>query len=73
MTRLPEGPRQAFVEAAGPLAVGEDTFGNCASCHSAADPQFDMVCEDDHGCDPLPFGDDVIVGVQQGDPRPSGG
>jgi hypothetical protein len=31
------------------------------------------VCEDDHGCDPLPFGDDVIMGIQQADPRPTDG
>jgi hypothetical protein len=44
--------------------------GSCASCHQAADPQFDLVCEDDHGCEPLPIGDDVIAGVQDADPRP---
>jgi hypothetical protein len=44
--------------------------GNCASCHSAAEPQFDMVCEDDHGCEPLPIGDDVILAIQEADPRP---
>lgn len=44
--------------------------GNCASCHVAAAPQFDMVCEQDHGCAPLPIGDDVIAAIQQADPRP---
>lgn len=52
----------------------EDTVnrfgGNCASCHAAADPQFDFVCEDTHGCEPLPVGDDVIESIQQADPRP---
>jgi hypothetical protein len=45
--------------------------GNCASCHSAADAKFDMVCEHDHGCAPLPVGDDVIRVIQLADPRPS--
>jgi hypothetical protein len=27
--------------------------GNCFGCHSKADESFDMVCERDHGCDPL--------------------
>ena len=45
--------------------------GNCASCHSAADERFDMVCEHDHGCAPLPVGDDVIRAVQNADPRPA--
>lgn len=44
--------------------------GNCASCHSAADEKFDMVCDDDHGCEPLPIGDDVISAIQASDPRP---
>jgi hypothetical protein len=44
--------------------------GNCASCHAAAEPQFDFVCEDTHGCEPLPIGDDVIAAIQASDPRP---
>jgi hypothetical protein len=44
--------------------------GSCADCHAAAEPQFDFVCEDDHGCEPLPIGDDVIRSVQASDPRP---
>ncbi len=44
--------------------------GNCAACHALADPQFDFVCEDDHGCEPLPVGDDVIAAIQAADPRP---
>ncbi len=42
---------------------------SCAECHSAADAQFDFVCEDDHGCEPLPVGDDVITAIQASDPR----
>jgi len=44
--------------------------GNCAACHSAAETRFDFVCEHDHGCAPLPVGDDVLRAVQQADPRP---
>jgi mono/diheme cytochrome c family protein len=44
--------------------------GNCAACHEAADDRFDMVCEKDHGCAPLPIGDDLIRGAQETDPRP---
>jgi len=44
--------------------------GSCQSCHSAAAPQFDFVCEHDHGCAPLPVGDDVIAAIQRADPRP---
>jgi mono/diheme cytochrome c family protein len=44
--------------------------GNCAACHSLADERFDFVCEDSHGCEPLPVGDDVIAAIQAADPRP---
>jgi hypothetical protein len=44
--------------------------GSCSGCHSAAKPAFDFVCEHDHGCAPLPIGDDVIKSVQNADPRP---
>jgi hypothetical protein len=44
--------------------------GSCASCHRAADPRFDMVCENDHGCAPLPVTDDLIKVIQDADPRP---
>jgi hypothetical protein len=44
--------------------------GSCASCHSAADPKFDMVCGTDHGCAPLPIGPAVFALLQRTDPRP---
>jgi hypothetical protein len=46
-------------------------FGdNCASCHLAAQSKFDLICEHNHGCAPLPVGDDVIAAIQRADPRP---
>jgi hypothetical protein len=45
--------------------------GNCASCHSAAAAKFDLVCEHDHGCAPLPVSDDTIRLIQLADPRPT--
>jgi hypothetical protein len=46
-------------------------FGlDCLSCHAQAEPQWDLVCERDHGCDPIPLTDQIILGLQQGDPRP---
>ena len=44
--------------------------GSCASCHELAKGKFDMVCEKNHGCEPLPIGDDLIHAVQEADPRP---
>ena len=44
--------------------------GNCASCHQGAEARFDGVCEKNHGCAPLPIGDDVFHAIQESDPRP---
>ena len=44
--------------------------GNCFSCHVKADAKWDLVCEQDHGCDPLPIGRAVISAIQSADPRP---
>jgi hypothetical protein len=46
--------------------------GNCASCHQGAEDRFDGVCEKNHGCAPLPIGDDVFRAIQESDPRPLG-
>jgi len=45
--------------------------GNCFNCHNKAEPQWDLICDDDHGCDPLPaFVDDAFIeALQQADPR----
>ena len=43
--------------------------GNCFDCHRLAEPQWDFVCEDDHGCDPLPLSPELLLNIQNGDPR----
>lgn len=49
--------------------------GNCFACHIKAKPEFDMICEQSHGCDPilLPNGKELsqamIKGIQKTDPR----
>ena len=43
--------------------------GNCFECHQKAEPQWDFICEDDHGCDSLPVPDFIIRWTQRGDPR----
>ena len=49
--------------------------GNCFGCHIKAKPEWDMICEQEHGCDPitLPNGivlsQDMIKGAQKSDPR----
>lgn len=43
--------------------------GNCFACHIKAKPQFDLICEDDHGCDPIPINRTMIAALQNTDPR----
>jgi hypothetical protein len=43
--------------------------GNCFGCHVAAKPEWDLICEKDHGCAPLPIPTERIVAIQKADPR----
>ncbi len=43
--------------------------GNCFGCHIKAKPQWDLICEKDHGCDPIPVTSEQILQMQQADPR----
>ena len=43
--------------------------GNCLDCHKKAKPEFDMVCEMGHGCDPIPITREMIKVIQKTDPR----
>jgi hypothetical protein len=46
-----------------------NAIGSCYGCHSAAEPQFDLICGTTHGCAPLPFTEAQIQTIQNGDPR----
>ncbi len=43
--------------------------GNCFGCHIKAEPKYDLICEQDHGCDPIPITREMIAGIQAEDPR----
>ena len=43
--------------------------GNCFECHSAARPQWDLVCETDHGCAPRAVTHAMTRALQRTDPR----
>ncbi len=43
--------------------------GNCLGCHMKAKPQWDLICETTHGCDPLPFTKSMLSFIQKTDPR----
>ncbi len=43
--------------------------GNCFACHVKAEPQWDMICETGHGCDPIPLTAEMTRVLQKADPR----
>ena len=43
--------------------------GNCFACHIGARPEWDLVCEADHGCKPIPITRPMIGALQRTDPR----
>ena len=45
---------------------------NCFACHVKAKPEFDFVCEIDHGCDPIPVTRAMFGALQRTDPRCKG-
>ena len=42
---------------------------NCFNCHKEAKAEFDMVCEQDHGCAPIPITLAMFGALQRTDPR----
>jgi hypothetical protein len=67
---LSVSPAGTTIEKRGTADVVNRFGGNCASCHQAAAARFDGVCEQTHGCAPLPVGHDVFHAIQESDPRP---
>jgi len=57
------------IQARGVEDVENSFGGNCFACHSQAEPQWDLICEDTHGCDPLQISDGIIANLQNGDSR----
>lgn len=43
--------------------------GNCFACHARARPEWDMICEKDHGCEKLPISRFAVHALQYADPR----
>ena len=46
---------------------------NCFACHSLAKPEFDLVCEENHGCAPIPITPAMFGALQRTDPRCNNG
>jgi hypothetical protein len=64
-------PTGTQIESSG-ASVKNFLGGDCASCHRAAAPHFDFVCEKGHGCAPIGVSDELIASIQKDDPRPMG-
>lgn len=43
--------------------------GNCLECHEKAEAQWDLICEQTHGCDPIPLTAVMVKAIQNTDPR----
>jgi hypothetical protein len=61
--------RGTTIAARGTTEVVNQFNGNCFDCHVLAEPQWDLICEQTHGCEPLPIGPEIIEQIQNGDPR----
>jgi len=59
----------AKIKVRGTTQVVNKFGGNCFDCHSKAEQRWDFICEDGHGCDPLPIPDFLIRWTQSNDPR----
>lgn len=57
------------IRARGFVDVKNRFGGNCFACHVQAKPQWDMICEQDHGCEKLPIARFAITSLQNADPR----
>ncbi|HXC21095.1 MAG TPA: hypothetical protein VNV13_06405, partial [Steroidobacteraceae bacterium] len=43
--------------------------GNCFACHIKAQPQWDLICDNSHGCDPIPLTRAMTGALARTDPR----
>ncbi|MBI2993284.1 MAG: hypothetical protein HYY48_03810 [Gammaproteobacteria bacterium] len=66
---LEVSPEGSKIRTRGFAQVNNRFGGNCFGCHVKARPEFDFVCELDHGCDPIPVTRPMIAALQHTDPR----
>jgi hypothetical protein len=51
------------------IEVNNRFGGNCFGCHVKARPEWDLVCDNSHGCDPIPITRAMSGALQRTDPR----
>ena len=47
-------PTATKIRVRGATEVVNQFGGNCLSCHAQAEAKWDMICEQGHGCAPIP-------------------
>ena len=62
-------PTSSMIRVRGVEDVNNRFGGNCFTCHVKAQPQFDLVCDNNHGCDGIPITRAMSGALQRTDPR----
>jgi hypothetical protein len=66
---LTVGPNTTAIRVRGATEVVNRFGGNCLTCHAQAKPEWDMICEQTHGCAPIPVTPVMAKAIQNTDPR----
>lgn len=62
-------PAGTKINVRGSTEVVNQFGGNCLSCHAQAEAKYDMICEQTHGCAPIPVTPVMARAIQNTDPR----
>jgi len=66
---LDVSPNGSTIRTRGFVEVVNRFGGNCFTCHVRARPEWDLVCDTTHGCDPIPITIAMTGALQRTDPR----
>jgi len=66
---LDVSPAGSTIRTRGFVSVVNRFGGNCFTCHVRARPEWDLVCDSTHGCDPIPVTIAMSGALQRTDPR----
>lgn len=66
---LAVAPGSTKINVRGSADVKNRFGGNCHTCHAAAEAKWDKICEQTHGCAPIPITPLMSKAIQNTDPR----
>jgi hypothetical protein len=66
---LDVSPEGSKIRTRGFVEVNNRFGGNCFGCHVKARPEWDLVCDNSHGCDAIPVTRAMSGALQRTDPR----